>query len=313
MKKTLILFVTCLALPAWSQVLSNGVALHLIPSAATPLTGAEIVPMSQITSGTNATKSATVSQINAIPLNFAQQASNTVSLVSAAMITADGIISNKVNTVSNTANAIIAGALAVSNTVNASISSVASINAAESGTITALNIVSNSVTVNTTAIGGLGGETNRLESEIATVNAALGLAVSNSSSATFTRLSLPATTLPMVAAPSAGWTNLLDFSQGSQQIITVGLPNTSNPFLFTPTNYQNGDNLWLMVICTNNQPGFVGSMLAVPGSGVVDVWTPTMTSKNGGMSLQLTGATKKALLNWQVISNNLIFTMATHF
>jgi hypothetical protein len=53
-----------------------GTPIHSWPTAAAPLLGTELVPMSQLTSGTNATKICTVAQIQSLPLTFAEASSN---------------------------------------------------------------------------------------------------------------------------------------------------------------------------------------------------------------------------------------------
>lgn len=312
MKKLFILLcATCLAATAQSQ-LSNGVALHLIPAAATPLTGNELVPMSQITSGTNATKTATVNQINVAPMNFAQSATAALTNLALANIAADLAISNLVNTATSQGNGNVTSIALGVTKANAQLVALNIVSNEANATVTALNSVSNSATAATTAITTLQGATNGLQGQITTIASQLGLGATNGGTGNFSRLLLPSVNLGTFATPVNGATNNLDFSAGSTQTINVGVPNTSVPLLFLPMNFKDGDNVFLYVTVTNGIPGYVGTTLTAT-NGTVDIYTSGLRATGNAQSIQINGATKEAVLNWTVIGTKIIFTATAHF
>ena len=310
MKKILILCaVTCLAVTVPAQ--TNVVKISALPTG-NAITGTELVPVDQNNGVSNVTIQVTVNQLTAIPLNYAQGASNFVLQV---------VSTNAANDVanSNRLNANIAGDLLTSNAMVNVSNQVLAANSALGTVSNSLNYAqaqiqnaTNTANFQQTEISSLSSSNSFVFGTITAINLFINNAATNGGQGTYSRIVTPATLLPATTGLAGQVvTNQIDFRLGSYQSINVGLGNSGNPLLFQPINFTNGDNVFLYVYVTNGVPGWIGSSLTVSG-GRVDSWVSGASSTGGGASLNVTGGTKEAVLNWTVERTNLIYTESIH-
>ena len=278
MKNFLKIAVAAFALVAWhAQAVStptNAVPISGFTTVSS-LTGPELVPVVQ--GGVN--MKATVAQIQASP--------------AAAAAAVQTFANGTSNSLMNTSNVLATTIGATSNSLLSAIQ----------GTNTALNTTIGATSNN--LLSAIQGTNSALQSQITTLQAASGqtnLASLTLTNLTAGRVRTPTTQLAGFAVPSATTiTTNLDFSQGSFQRVFINLGASSSKLLFNPTNFVDGDNIWLMVTCTNAVAGVVGTGQSPTGGSI---------TLGGNPSTSLSGASKSALLNWQVMgTNNIIFSL----
>lgn len=308
MKKFLVLsLVVVVAQSVFGQALTNAIKISQLTTATTPLAGNEIVPLVQ----SAVTKQATVAQVIYAATAANVQTSNTLA----------ALIVTATNSIATASNTIIANAAADKNALIAT-------NALLAGAITTTsNGLAGTITTTSNALAGALTSTNAAllaalaasnsiyQVEIAAAAAGVTNAVTNFGTGTFTRLVTTSYTWPnQLQIPITQSNTFIDFTKGSLQRVYCGLATTVSRITFTPTNFVDGDNVYLEVIVTNGTAGNVGTENNLPGNGTLDPWTGSAVSKGSFVDYysQLAGGTKTAMLNWQVFSNNVVFSMSIH-
>jgi hypothetical protein len=293
---------------------TNTVKVSALPSAGT-ITGSEIIPMVQ----SGATVSASVNQIIAQAQAATASASNTLAAAQAATVTTLGAWTNIIAANAGTnlinlqaSNTVIRAAMTASN--NVALAAINATNAAIQAALQASNAVYQAEIAAAGASGGSGGTLN--VTNLVVTNIVSGAITTAVFSATSLIAGNAETPIYQISAPSGNISGVLvsniDFSKGSFQVINApinsGTP-TSVMLLFTPINWHNGDNVWLLVKNTESTAAYCGSSTTATG-GTIDAWG--ITANNGGYPVQMSGSVKSALLNWQVFGTQLIFTATAH-
>ena len=298
--KTLLLAacVTALAFTGLAQV-TNTTAISALTSVGS-ITGSELIPVVQ----GGVTMKATAGQIQSAPSAAAPAVQTFATGVSNQLVSA----TNLLYTSQIASNSAALAALAATNA--ALLTAISTTNAAER---TAMNL-SNSIAIatiiasNSVAMNALAATNTAIQAQISALQVSAGqtnISTINLTNATVNRLMLPTYQAPSISFPvNATITTNVDFSKGTFQRIFVGMASSACTLLFAPTNFADGDNVWLDVVVTNSQAGTVGTATSVPG-GTLNYWSASGAA--------LSGSKKETLLNWQVMgTNNLMFTQAIH-
>lgn len=283
---------------AFAAPVTNTVTVPALVFATTPLTGAERVPLYQ-----SGLKSATVAQINADPVNYTTAISNQTAAVRGSLNAASNSVTSISNAFITVSNAWVTGSnsFTAANASNFQINSNANLN------------TSNQVAGILQRTNGFYTSDNPAKYQTVTqvsntvlnaVAAAQFGVTTNGASVNFRNVLTPSVYLGSFAPQSANnFTNIaLDLSAGNFQTIDVNPINSSSSFRFVFANPQDGQNVWLLVRSVNNIAYFFAA------GGGVDSWNGSGATNGFSVS----SSQKTALLNWQVMGTNVIFTSSIH-
>ena len=286
--KTLLTLILLATLPAFAQ-LTNSIKVSALPSATTPLTGTEIVPLNQ----SGATKSATIDQVQAKAVGIANATSNalagSVSTLNGNFLAASNSLSLRIGTnsatITATSNAlqsqITSGSAALTTTSNAILSTVSSAGYATAAALDSTN------TALTAAINNLA--------------AGFGNTITNGGALSYTTLT--GSVLNLGKITNSGLLDYtLNLNAASNQKLTV--TNSSGTYQILSlylTNITAGQNVSLLISCQSVTPTM--SVLLKTAVKSYNAGGVTNFSFNNG---------KTALLQFQVFdSSNILYSAST--
>jgi hypothetical protein len=284
------------------------VKISALPSATTPLSGSEIVPIIQLNGGTNRTSQATINSViysATLLANAAQNYATGVSNILGALNNNFNVTSNMTltftNFLQNFSNATATtlnqkGGLYFSNSVLLA-------NVLDAGTMARENTNTFYRSANPSGYQVASQVTNIVNEALSSANIAQSNTV-----ASFTGVVTPTAYLGgKIVSPATGSTNVtIDLSRASFQQLDFSSGNSQTTVNFYFTNQMDGQNVWLLCTATN-RVAWKGAAFGNNGGGVIDSWG------NNTFTVSAPNATNEcALLNWQVIGGRVIFTVATH-
>lgn len=271
--KTLVTILLLAALPAFAQ-LTNSVKVSSLPSATTPLTGTEIIPLNQ----SGSTKSATVDQVQAKAVGIANATSNSLT-------TSLGALNTNLVTVSNLLSLrIVTNTTALTTTSNALQSQITSNSAA---IITASNSILGTVASAGYATASALAATNSvLVATIGNVAAGIGNTLTNGGALTYSTLT--GSVLDLGKMTNSSSVNVtLDMRAASYQKLTVTNNNsvTRNMQLYL-TNAASGQNVSFLISCQSAySPGMAVTVISSGLKSYNSAGVTNFTFNNGKTAL----------------------------
>jgi hypothetical protein len=250
------------------------------------------------------TKKASIAQIIAAAAAVGSQASNYLSLVITTNAAKDYVVAVFATNGFNTVNAVEAATTAATRAaLEATNSAILNYEYSVTSALDSkYNTASNALHVALDATNTI------LAARIDTVSALVG-GSTNGGSMSLARLSLATFTMPDVLVTTSGTTSnaLIDFSQGSQQKVLFNPSYANNAVQFVPTNWRDGDNVWLWVHQPDVFPCYVGSVSNGVSGATLESFDNTFRRNNA-----VGTSNKDYMLNWQVFGTNIIFGITPH-
>ena len=287
--KTLFTLILLATLPAFAQ-LTNSIKVSALPSATTPLTGTEIVPLNQ----SGATKSATIDQVQAKAVGIANATSNTLvaslATLNGSLVTASNLLALRLGT--NTT--------AITTTSNAL--------QAQIGTNTAAIIsTSNSIMANVAGAGyatasALVATNTALTSAINNLAAGLGNTLTNGGALSYSTLTASVLDLGKITNTGIFYYTLDLAAASSQRLVVTNSSSTYQIFYIYLTNAAAGQNVSLLISCQALNS-------VTPGMTIIATNALIKSYNSAGALNTIINKNKTGLLQFQVFdSSNILYS-----